>query len=192
VTEDDPDLALVTPTRAVPPVTDLIKIALIAGLHPTTTVSQSDDGDQAYLAGALRAVTGLWETELAATCTEEQKDAYRQGWIDGHERDPQSVMAILAYASLHISHISQALTPTDGGEEYLVPLTLAAAAGDVSAWSLSLAAMLAEGDRDHDDIRQCAAAMLRKVSALFDRLKMLEQMLKLRYADDVTVPEDNP
>jgi hypothetical protein len=164
----------VTPAHPLPTVEQAEQIFRILGVDFEREGPDPVD-ERAHLAGALHALTGMWA--VYATHTTALKD-FNSGWTDAHDGSVPEVLAALAFLAMRNADAARAMNALS--EAFLVPLTLAAACGDVATWGFAACSEIAKGDKASDKAVHAACnTMTANLKILYDQAAMMQEMLTL-------------
>jgi hypothetical protein len=158
------------------PSADALRAAL-AALDADVEIRPRPDGEPrdeaAYLAGYLCAMTGMWESALAAAA--EQTNDYRGGYVAAHGCCPHDVIAAMTFQAFVLqAQVLQAQQVVDA----LRYLPVAHSALDIAGWALAAAAEISHHERAPDPARVVGLehALGRALAGLNDRLAMVRQV----------------
>jgi hypothetical protein len=131
-----------------------------------------DEG--AHLAGALHALTGMWAVYASHS---PHLDDFNHGFSDAYDGNVSEVLAALAFTMMRTADAARAMKPL--ADALLVPMTLAAACGDVACWAFVAAGEIAGSDADGEKIHAACRAMTDRLRVLYDQAAMVNEMLVL-------------
>jgi hypothetical protein len=166
-------------------------VGFTAPAHPLPTAAQAqqiltvlgisydEEGEppadlRAHLAGSLRALAGMWEVYAAGSPLLPE---FRNGYSDGHGGNLSDILAARAHEALQVAEAARAVKPLC--DAFLVPLTLAAAAGDVVCWGMAAAGEIAKDDGSPEAITAACEMLTGKLRFLYQQSAMLNEMLVL-------------
>lgn len=171
-----------------PDAATLAQVIDLLGLDQAIDYPDRVDLDRrAFDVGVLVAVTAMWQTSLVHGNEDPASIVARDltsGFTHAHDGDPRSVLSAMAFTSMTTVGAAQAMKQIV--ELALVPLTMAAAAGEVSTHALAAAAEMAQDPEriDMARVQGLIHALVHSIADFKAKLSMAGDLIRMERGGD--------